>query len=137
MDSRCIQVVTPDDNVNIGFHEILLHDMGEEELPLVATSELNYLRRIWPRALFILCQDTSRIWNTCGRSASNGLAVHNLGTVHIVASISSGTWASTLPFTTRNSRNCGAVRFCGARCGRGLLRTVLITCGGFIRCRCQ
>ena len=35
-----------------GFHEILLHDMGEEELPFVATSELDYLRRIWPRALF-------------------------------------------------------------------------------------
>ena len=27
-DSRCIQVVTPVDHVNIGFHEILLHDMG-------------------------------------------------------------------------------------------------------------
>ena len=26
-DSRCIQVVTPDDHVNIGFQEILLHDM--------------------------------------------------------------------------------------------------------------
>ena len=45
-DSRCIRVVTPDDHVNIGFHEILLHDMGEEELPFVATSELNYLRRV-------------------------------------------------------------------------------------------
>ena len=51
-DSRCILVVTPDDHVNIGCHEILLHDMGEEELPFVATSELDYLRRIWPRALF-------------------------------------------------------------------------------------
>ena len=49
-DSRCIQVVTPDDHVNIGFHEILLHDMGEEELPFVATSELDYLRRIGSRA---------------------------------------------------------------------------------------
>ena len=35
-DSRCIRVVTPDDHVNIGFHEILLHDMGEEELLFVA-----------------------------------------------------------------------------------------------------
>ena len=51
-DSRCIRVVTPDDHMNIGFHEILLHDMGEEEMPFVATSELDYLRRIWPRALF-------------------------------------------------------------------------------------
>ena len=52
-DSWCIRVVTPDDHVNIGFHEILLHDMGEEELPFVATSELEYIHRIWPRALFV------------------------------------------------------------------------------------
>ena len=51
-DSQCIQVVTPDDHVKIGFHEILLHDMGADELPFVATSELNYLRGVWPRALF-------------------------------------------------------------------------------------
>ena len=51
-DSQCIRVVTPDDHVACGFHEILLHDMGEEELPFVATSELDYLSRIWPRASF-------------------------------------------------------------------------------------
>ena len=28
-DSRCIRVVTPDDHMNIGFHEILLHDKGD------------------------------------------------------------------------------------------------------------
>ena len=37
-DSQCIRVVTLDDHV--------------EELPFVALSELDYLRRIWPRALF-------------------------------------------------------------------------------------
>ena len=26
-DSRCIRVMTADDHVNIGFHEVLLHDM--------------------------------------------------------------------------------------------------------------
>ena len=52
-DSRCIRVVTPDDHVNIAFHEILLHDKGEEVLPFVAMSELDYLRRIWPCALFV------------------------------------------------------------------------------------
>ena len=78
------------------------------------------------RPCLLLCQDTSRIWNACGRSARNGLALHSLGTVHIVASTSSGIWASTLIFTTWNSRSCGAARLCGARCGRGLLRTVLI-----------
>ena len=53
LDSRCVRVVTPDDHVNIGFHAILLHDMGEEVLPFVAMCELDYLRRIWPRALFV------------------------------------------------------------------------------------
>ena len=51
-DSRCIQVVTPDDHVECGYHEILLHDMGEEELPFVSLSELDYLRRIWLWAIF-------------------------------------------------------------------------------------
>ena len=51
-DSRCIRVVTPDDHVACGYHEILLHDMGEEELPFVSLSELDYLRRIWPGAIF-------------------------------------------------------------------------------------
>ena len=35
-----------------GYHDILLHDMGEEELPFVSLSELDYLSRIWPRAIF-------------------------------------------------------------------------------------
>ena len=51
-DSQCIRVVTPDDHV--AYHEILLHDMGEEELPFVSLSELDYLRRIWPRAVFCI-----------------------------------------------------------------------------------
>ena len=30
LDYQCIRVVTPDDHVTCGYHEILLHDMGEE-----------------------------------------------------------------------------------------------------------
>ena len=51
-NSRCIRVVTPDDHLTCGYHEILLHDMGDEELPFVSLSELDYLHRIWPRAVF-------------------------------------------------------------------------------------
>ena len=51
-DSRCVRVVTPDDHVNIGFHEILIHDLEEEELPFVAMSELGCLRLDWPMTLF-------------------------------------------------------------------------------------
>ena len=45
-------VVTPDDHVECGYHEILFHDMGEEELLCVSLSELDYLRCIWPWAIF-------------------------------------------------------------------------------------
>ena len=44
--------MTPDDHVACGYHKILLHDMGEEELPFVSLSELDYLCRIWPWAIF-------------------------------------------------------------------------------------
>ena len=50
-NSRCIRVVTPDDHVTC-YHETLLHDLGEEDLPFVSISELNYLRRTWLRAVF-------------------------------------------------------------------------------------
>ena len=50
-DSHCVRVVTPDDHVNIGFHEILIHDLEEEELLFVA---LGCLRLKWPKTLFTL-----------------------------------------------------------------------------------
>ena len=37
-NNRCIRVVTPEDYVTCGYHEILLHDMGDEELPFVSLS---------------------------------------------------------------------------------------------------
>ena len=51
-DSRCVRVVSPDDHVSIEFHEILIHDLEEEELPFVAMSELGCLRLDWPKTLF-------------------------------------------------------------------------------------
>ena len=44
--------MTPDDHVNIGFHEILIHDLEEEELPFVTLSELGCLRLDWLKTLF-------------------------------------------------------------------------------------
>ena len=51
-DSRCVGVVSPDDHVNIGFHEIIIHDLEEEELPFVVMSELGCLHLDWPKTLF-------------------------------------------------------------------------------------
>ena len=43
-DNCCIRVVIPDDHLGTdGFHEILLHDMEEEDPPFVALSDLSCL----------------------------------------------------------------------------------------------
>ena len=132
-DSRCIRVVTPDDHVNIGFHEILLHDMGEEALPFVAMSELDYLHRIWPWALFVFMsryqQDLERLRKECKERfgcTQSGNCTH-CGK-HIQRDL-----GKHIAFFHMEFASCGVVRLCGAQCGRGLLRTVLIICGGFIK----
>ena len=51
-DSHCVRVVVPDDHLANRFHEILIHDMEDEEPPFVALSKLGCLRLGWPRALF-------------------------------------------------------------------------------------
>ena len=51
-DRHCVRVVTPDDHVSIGFHEILIHDLADEEWPLVTLSDLGCLRLEWPKTLF-------------------------------------------------------------------------------------
>ena len=51
-DSQCVSVVVPDDHLPNRFHEILIHDLEDEEPPFVALGELGCLRLDWPRALF-------------------------------------------------------------------------------------
>ena len=43
-NSHCIRVVTPDEHVSTGFHEILIHDMTHENWPLVTLSDIGCLR---------------------------------------------------------------------------------------------
>ena len=51
-NSKCVRIVTPDEHVNTGFHEILVHDTGQEEWPQVTSSDIGCLRLDWPRNLF-------------------------------------------------------------------------------------
>ena len=44
LDSNCVRIVTPDEHVSTGFHEILVYDMGQEEWPQVPLSEIGCLR---------------------------------------------------------------------------------------------
>ena len=51
-DSNCVRIVTPDEHVPTGFHEILIYDMGQEEWPKVPLSEIGCLRLDLPKDLF-------------------------------------------------------------------------------------
>ena len=51
-DRRCVRIVTLDDHVNIGFHEILIHDLEDDDLPFVAVSEFGCLLLDWLKTLF-------------------------------------------------------------------------------------
>ena len=52
-NSKCVRIVTPDEHVSTGFHEILVHDMGQEEWPKVTLSDIGCLRLDWPKDLFV------------------------------------------------------------------------------------
>ena len=51
-NSHCVSVVTPDEHVSNGFHEILIHDMERENWPLVTLSDIGCLRLDWLKDLF-------------------------------------------------------------------------------------
>ena len=51
-DSNCVRVITPDEHVPTGFHEILVEDMGVREWPKVSLSEIGCLRLDWPQEFF-------------------------------------------------------------------------------------
>ena len=51
-DSNCIRVITPDEHVPTGFHEIIIEDMGLTEWPKVSMSDLGCLRLDWPQEFF-------------------------------------------------------------------------------------
>ena len=94
-DSNCVRVITPDEHVPTGFHEILIDDMGLKEWPKVPLSEIGCLRLDWPQELFTFvgryqleleqmrkeCRDrfegvSSGACPTCEKNIQNNLGRH-------------------------------------------------------------
>ena len=52
-DNSCIRIVIPDDNVGVaGFHEVLIQDLADADVPYVGVEELGFLRQNWPKVIF-------------------------------------------------------------------------------------
>ena len=94
-DSNCVRVITPDEHVPTGFHEILIEDMGLREWPKVTLSEIGCLRLDWPQEFFTFvgryqleleqmrkeCRDrfegiSSGVCPTCEKFIQNNLGRH-------------------------------------------------------------
>ena len=103
-DSRCVRVVVPDDHLP-RFHEILIHDLEDEEPPFVALSELGCLRLDWPRALFTLMAryqfELDQMRKECRE---------RLGSTQSVASTFSKIWADMSLYATWSWHSCGGAR---------------------------
>ena len=134
-DSRCIRVVDPDDHVNIGFHEVLLYDMGEEELPFVALSELDCLRKDWPKPLFIFMSRYQHDLRRMRRECMNDSAAHSRVTVPIVVNTYRHIWASTLPCFILSWHSYGDVWLRGSQCRKERLKIVWIIYDGLMKSR--
>ena len=80
-DSNCVRVITPDEHVPTGFHEILIEDMGLREWPKVSMSELVCLRLDWPQEFFTFVGRYQLELNRCARSAGIDLKASRL--VHV------------------------------------------------------
>ena len=109
-DNRCIRVVIPDDHVPNEFHEILIHDMKEEEPPFVALSDLGCLRLDWPRALFTFIGRYQLDLEHLRRECRERFGSTQTDCVHSVARTFSKIWADMLPVITWTWHNCGGAR---------------------------
>ena len=105
-NSRCVRIVTLDEHVSTGFHEILVNDMGQQDWPQVNLSEIGLLRLDWPKDLFAFVGhyqcELEQMRKVCRD-------LYHLCIISI--------W-----------RNYGAARSPGAQFGRGRHRTVWTTC---------
>ena len=117
-----------DEHVPTGFHEILICDMGQEEWPRVPISEIGCLRLDWPKELFSFVGryqlELEQMRKECRDQYSNVTS----GTCPTCEKFIQVNWGNTSHCITWIWHSYGDALLAGARFGRGLLRTVWITC---------
>ena len=59
-NTKCVRIVTPDEHVSTGYHEILVHDMEQEEWPQVTLSDIGCLRGICSRSWDVISWNWSK-----------------------------------------------------------------------------
>ena len=127
-DSNCVRIVTPDEHVPTGFHEILIYDMGQEEWPQVPLSEIGCLRLDWPKDLFSFVGRYQLELEHMRKECRDRFGGSSSGTCRRVISTFRLTSVNTWLCITWIWHSYGAAQLAGVRFGRGHLRTVWTTC---------
>ena len=96
-DSRCVRIIMPDDHLPNGFHEILIHDMEDEETLLVVLNELGCLRLDWPNALFMFMARYQFELDQMRKECQERFGSHSLEFVRPVANTFNRIWVSMWP----------------------------------------
>ena len=123
-DSNCVRVITPDEHVPTGFHEIIIEDMGLTEWPKVSMSDLGCLRLDWPQEFSRLWAGIIWNWNKCARSAGIDLKASRQEHARRVRNSFRLIWVDMLLCFTLIWHNYGVARSGDALSGRVRLRTV-------------
>ena len=129
-NSNCVRIVTPDEQVNTGFHEILVYDMGQEEWPQVPLCDIGCLRLDWPKDLFAFVghyqSELEQMRKAC-RDRFGPAAPVTCPTCEKYIQVNLGnTWLCIISIW----RSYGAARSPGVRFGKGQHKTVWTTCAG-------
>ena len=111
--------------MNIGFHEILIQDLEEEEF--VAMGELGCLRLDWPKTLLRFMSRYPFDLDQMRKDYRERFGSTQSALVHTVVNIYSRIWVNILFCITWNSHSCGAVQSHGVRFGRARLMIVSTT----------
>ena len=132
LNSNCVRIVTPDEHVSTGFHEILVYDMGQEEWPQVPLSEIGCLRLDWPKDLFAFVGryqlELEQMSKVCRDRSDRRHLVRALRVISTFRLTSVNTWL----YITSIWHSYGAARLTCVLFGRGHHRTVWTTCAEHI-----
>ena len=120
-NSNCVRVVTPDEHVNTGFHEILVYDMGQEEWPQVPLCDIGCLA-------FVGCYqlELEQREKRAGIASDGRQLVRALRVTSTFRLISVNTWLCIISIW----HSYGAARSHGVRFGKGHHKIVWTTCAG-------
>ena len=118
----------PDEHVSTGLHEILVHDMGQEEWPQVTLSDIGCLRLDWPKDLFAFAGRYQLELEQMRKACRDRFGPASSGTCPTCDKYIKVNLGKQVAHITSIWHSYGAAWSPGVRFGKGHHKTVWTTC---------